>query len=292
MAIPLLVYKVPLNLFRIFTLYVNYFFGIDIRTSYALLVFPRLLMCAISFSNDWSLYRLCRSYGLKYDIRLLAIASSFVILVFGTRTFSNSIEMALCSVLLYIVAECMVNSNTVIFQAEFLDTKYREAKTTVERVKYFKLITALPSHSLNKCLILAAICVIGCFNRPTFIVFGMPIIFFWLLRGMGSRTVSFLDFNLRIWCFVLCATPFICLFIIIDSMYYGFLTTSELDILQIGIDNFVVTPVNFIRYNINPENTGQHGIHPKYLHFLVNIPLLYNILGVIAITSFLNILYR
>lgn len=249
-------------------------------------------MCAISFINDWSLYQICRSYGLRYDIRLLSLGSSFVMLVFGTRTFSNTIEMALCSLLLYIVAECMVHSNSVIFQYEFLDEKYANAKDPVHKAKYVRMKAALPSHSLNKCAILAAICVAGCFNRPTFFIFGMPIIFFWLLRGMGSKSVTFIDFNLRIICFLLCAVPFIILFVTFDSFYYGYLTSHDLSSLQFGIENFVVTPINFIRYNIDPDNTGQHGIHPKYLHLFVNMPLLYNILGIITICSFCNILFR
>lgn len=291
-AVPYFVLKLPLNFFRFISLYAKFFLDIDLRTSYALLVFPRLIMCLISFINDWSLYKICLSYGLKYDVRLLALGSSFVVLVFGSRTFSNTIEMALTSLLLYLVAECMVHSNTVIFQSEFLDEKYKEAKTTGEKVKVYKLKSALPPHTLNKCIYISTLCVIGFFNRPTFVLFGMPIVFFWLLRGMGSRSVSFIDFNLRIFSFVLCAVPIICFCILVDSFYYGFLTLSDIDYMQISIDNFVVTPLNFIRYNTDPQNTGQHGVHPKYLHLLVNIPMLYNILGILAIFSVCNMVYR
>lgn len=291
-VVPSILFGIPLNLFKIITVYFYYYFEFDMRTTYVLIVFPRLIMCALSFVNDWSLYQVCKSYGLKSDIRLLALASSFVVLVFGTRTFTNSIEMALCSLLLYIVSECMVHSNSVIFQMEFLDEKYKEAKTTVDKVKYYKMKLALPSHSLNKCAILAGICVVGCFNRPTFIIFAMPIIFFWLLRGMGSHTVTFLDFNLRILCLFLCAIPYLVICIVLDSIYYGYLTSHDISSLQFGIENFVVTPINFIRYNIDPQNTSQHGTHPKYLHLLVNIPLLYNVLGIIAVFSFCRLLFR
>lgn len=291
-VVPMIMFRLPLNMFRVITMYLHYYLEVDIRTTYTLLVFPRLIMCALSFVNDWSLYQICKSYGLKSDIRLLTLASSFVMLVFGTRTFSNSIEMALCSLLVYIVAECMVHTNSIIFQMEYLEKKYLDAKTTVERVKYFKIKSALPSHSLNKCAVLAAICVIGCFNRPTFIIFAMPIIFFWLLRGMGSRAVTFLDFNLRILCLFLCAVPCLLACIVVDSVYYRYLTSHDITSLQVGIENLVITPINFIRYNIDPENTGQHGLHPKWLHLLVNIPLLYNILGIIAVCSFCNIVYK
>lgn len=150
----------------------------------------------------------------------------------------------------------------------------------------------LPSYRINKCYIVSTICVIGCFNRPTFLFFGLPIVFFWIYRGMDAKTISFFDFHLRVFSLLACGIPVVCLFIIVDSLYYGFLTLSEIQYMEIDIHNFVVTPLNFIRYNINPDNTAAHGVHPKYLHILINIPLLYNILGVIAIFSFGHLMYR
>lgn len=249
-------------------------------------------MVLFSFVNDWSLFKICKSHGINYEIRMVALASSFIMLVFGSRTFSNTIEMGLCSLLLYIVAYTMVHSNTVIFQNDFLQEKYDAAETTVEKVKVYKMIAALPHHSFNYSWLISTICVAGVFNRPTFLFFGMPIVFFWLLRGMGTRTISFMDFNLRMAALVLSAVPSLIFFITMDSLYFGYLSLSEIHALDIGINNFVVTPLNFVRYNINPENTAQHGIHPRYLHILVNIPLLYNILGVVSIFSFVSMIYR
>lgn len=291
-AVPYFVYKIPLNLYRLFALYIRYFAGIDILTPYMIFIVPRLMMCLISFVNDWSLYHTCVSYGLRYDIRLLALASSYITIVFGTRTFSNTIEMALCSLLLYVVAECMVHTNSVIFQREFLDEKYEKSKTTVEKVKVYKMRALLPSHSINKCAIVSAIFVVGCFNRPTFLFFGMPIVFFWMLRGLGTKTVTFGDFHLRFFSLLGCGIPVLIIFIVIDSLYYGFLTLSEIDFLDFDINNFVVTPLNFIRYNMDSKNTAAHGVHPRYLHVLVNIPILYNVLGIIAVFSFAHMLYR
>ncbi|XP_058117407.1 GPI mannosyltransferase 4 [Anopheles ziemanni] len=292
MAISYFGMKIPFSLLRFVSMYTNYYLGINLRGSYVTLVFPRLLMVALSFVNDWSLYRICRSYGLQYQFRLIILASSYVMLVYATHTFSNSIEMALCSLLLYIVSDCMIHSNTIIYQQEFLDEKYRKAQRTIEKVRFYKLKMSLPSHSLNKCVIMATLCVVGVFNRPTFILFGMPLVFHWLLRGMGTKMVSFTDFNLRVLTFFLSAIPSLVLFIVVDSIYYGYLTMAEIDWQEIGINNFVVTPVNFIRYNIVSENTAQHGVHPFYTHVFVNVPLLYNVLGVLAVLSLIFLIYR
>lgn len=291
-ALPYIIYKIPLNAYRLLSFYVRYYTGFEICTPYIVFVLPRLIMCLISFVNDWSLYRTCTAYGLHYDIRLLALASSFVVIVFGTRTFSNSIEMALCSLLLYIVAECMVHTNSVIFQREFLDEKYKQSQTTLEKVKVYKMRAVLPSYTINKCAIVSTIFVAGCFNRPTFLFFGMPIVFFWMIRGLGTKNVTFVDFNLRFFSLIACGIPVLMLFIVVDSLYYGFLTPSDIDYLEISINNFVVTPLNFVRYNIDSSNTAVHGVHPKYLHLLVNIPLLFNVLGIITIFSFFHMVFR
>lgn len=267
-------------------------FNIDLLSSYALLVFPRAIVCIISFVNDYSVYKICNSHNLNYDIRLLALASSGVIMTFGIRSFSNTIEMALISVLLYLVSECMILSNTVIYQKEYLEEKYDKAKKIGDKVRYFKMRMSLPHHSYNKCAVLSTLCVIGIFNRPTFVLFGLPIIFHWMIRGFGSRSVTFVDFNFRMLLFVLSGLPSLLIIVIIDSLYYGYLSLAQIYIMDININNFLVTPVNFIRYNINPENTSQHGEHPKWLHLLVNIPLLFNVLGVIAVASFGSMFYK
>lgn len=291
-AIPYATIKVPLNFLRFITLYARFYLNIDLRTTYMLLVYPRIIMVLLSFVNDWALFRICRAYGLKWHIRLASMAGSHVLLVFGGRTFSNSIEMALCSLLLYIVADCMANSNAITFKTDFLLERYAKAESTVERVKLYKMIASLPAHSLSRVGLISTICVVGFFNRPTFIVFGMPIVFFWLLRGLGSRSTTFLDFNIRIGSLVVCAIPTLCVFILIDSLYYEYLSPVEVQKMIVGMDNFVVTPLNFIRYNIDPKNTAQHGAHPKWLHLLVNVPLLFNILGIAAIVSFALMLFR
>lgn len=291
-SIPFLYIKIPMTVFKVFSMFSKSLIGYDFLSSYSLLVFPRVIMCIISFVNDFCIYKICTSYNLKSDIRLLALASSGVMLTFGIRSFSNSIEMALCSVLLYLVSDCMILSNTVIYQKEYLEEMYDKSEKIGDRVQYFKMRMSLPRHSYSKCAILSTLCVIGIFNRPTFVLFGLPIIFHWMIRGFGSRSVSFLDFNLRMISFVLSGLPAFFTIIIIDSLYYGYLSLSQIYIMDISIDNFLVTPVNFIRYNINPENTAAHGEHPKWLHVLVNIPLLFNVLGIIAVFNFGAMCYK
>ncbi|XP_039955385.1 GPI mannosyltransferase 4 [Bactrocera tryoni] len=284
--------RVPWSFLEFVALYMRHYWNIELLQSYTYLVFPRFIMCALSFINDWSMYRICRLFSLNYEIRLLALGSSWVMLVFSTRTFSNTIELALCSLLLAFVAECMIKTNTIIYKKEMLEERYDNAKSISERVRMWRLCKSLPAHNYSHTLLVASICVAGVFNRPTFIVFGAPMVFYWMLRGMGTKTITFRDFNLRMLLFCLSALPALVIFIICDSFYYKYLTVGELQMLQLSINNFVSTPWNFIKYNLDAKNTAEHGIHPKYVHFLVNIPLLYNVLGIVTIVSFAYLLIR
>ena len=151
---------------------------------------------------------------------------------------------------------------------------------------------SLPPHTLKDCLLLATITVLGIFNRPTFIAFAFPPIFFWLQRGLGSKTVGFLHFHLRIIVFTIFAIPTIAILILYDSLYFNYLTLEEIIRSEFSINSFVVTPLNFLKYNSVSDNLKIHGIHPRFLHFVVNVPLLFNVLGVIGIITFAKMLNR
>lgn len=60
--------------------------------------------------------------------------------------------------------------------------------------------------------------------------------------------------------------------ILIDSLYFDAPSSA-------GSPNvtprFILTPLNLLRYNTNAKNLAEHGLHPRYLHALVNSPMLF-----------------
>lgn len=290
--VPKMILGPPLHLIRLMNPYSKYYLNIDLKTPYYLLVIPRLFICFLSFINDYCLYRICVIYGQNFRNRLKIFASSYVVLVYCCRSFSNSFEMIFFSVLLLLVAECMSRSDKIIYHDEYLREKYQQATTAVERVKLFKLKTHLPAHSLNHVIVIATIVVVGIFNRPTFVGFAFSPVFFWLHRGLGSKVVGFKDFHIRIFMFIFCAIPSVLLLILVDSSYYGYLTVAEIETLKVSWNNWVVTPLNFLRYNSNMKNLTHHGLHPRWLHIAVNVPLLFNILGILAVITLSVNTYR
>lgn len=129
----------------------------------------------------------------------------------------------------------------------------------------------LPSHNFCHCLEIGSILAIGTFNRPTFLLFAVTPIFYWLSRGFSKNYKNSVRiFNIRFIVLFLCVLPGVFLFILIDSLYFGHITENEA--------NFAITPLNFIKYNLKPSNLAEHGIHFRMTHTIINIPLLFNIL--------------
>ena len=110
---PQLIVGVPYSIMNILSPYYNYFFGKTLKNPYVLLVLPRLVACSMSFVSDYCLYKICCIYSQNYKVRLITYASSYVMLTYATRTFSNTIELVLTSLLLYYVSRCMALSEKV-----------------------------------------------------------------------------------------------------------------------------------------------------------------------------------
>ncbi|CAH0562545.1 unnamed protein product [Brassicogethes aeneus] len=291
MAVPYFTVGLSYQLLKIINPLAVQFLDINIISPYFLLIFPRLFMCLLSFTVDVCLYKICTNNNEKYQTKLFVLASSYIMIVFGTRTFSNTIELVLLAVLMYFVCESLTFSNILIKKKEYLIFRYENSQNLVERVKFHKLRLILESDNYRNGFFISTVSVLGFFNRPTFLAFAIFPIFFWLYRGIGSKCVMSLQFHLRILALIIFAIPTILIVIVIDSFFYGFLTWGELGMLDMSINSFVFTPLNFLKYNLDSDNLALHGIHPKFLHVAVNIPLLFNSLGIYAIVSIINYCY-
>ena len=69
------------------------FFGISVVGPYLVLLLPRLAMLALSFSVDYCVYKICVLYKHSFNKCLTTLASSYVMLVYSTRTLTNTLEM-------------------------------------------------------------------------------------------------------------------------------------------------------------------------------------------------------
>ncbi|CAK1540301.1 unnamed protein product [Leptosia nina] len=121
-----------------------------------------------------------------------------------------------------------------------------------------------------------------------------------IIRILNPFIKRYLKIDLRSPYFLLVIPRlFICLLSLINDYclyqlcpYYGYLTLADVESLQISWNNWVVTPLNFLRYNIDLGNLTEHGIHPRWLHIAVNVPLLFNVLGFLAACAVILNIYR
>lgn len=284
--------RIPLSILKTISNFLEMYTGLTLLSTYMVLVVPRLTVCLLSFITDYCLYKICYLYGQNYKERLIMYASSFIMLVFMTRTFTNSMEMICFSILLYLVASCMAESEKITYQNNYLKDRYEEAESIGDKVRISKLLKLLPKHSLRRCMPIAIVTVSGFFNRPTFIVYALAPLFYWFQRGLPTRPTFLKDFHSRIFIFILYCCPVVFFHIYADSIYYGYITWGEIINYKINFNNFVVCPLNFLRYNINSSNVAKHGLHPRFLHILINIPLLFNVLGIAGLLVIMKLLYR
>ena len=197
--------------------------------------------------------------------------SSWIALVFFTRTFSNTIETFLVSSLLY------------------LATKKLEKN----------------SNNHHHGMLTGFVIGFGCFVRITFPLFAFPLFFYFLARlfyhyqtislkkqsKMYSIFYSFLiilrhctevAFGIG-FAFMMCIT--------MDSIFvFGQKQDSLLEKTKLEI---IFAPLNNLLYNLDNKNLQEHGLHPPYLHLFVNLQLLFGFFPIfILIETFLNRNYR
>jgi len=216
--------------------------------TYSLLYFPRFFLLLCSFIVDYTAYELS---GFNKNALLVA-ASSWVTFSFLLTPFSNTVEtLLLCLLLLSIFNE------------------------------------KLQSLSLT-----GAIMALGLFNRFSFSFYVLPVVLYLFWRVINDKpAIGKLISELSTGFFL---TSF--LVALVDSIYFGslvvtiggeqfqwsnllslsFWTSLVGNVGKISFQgSLVVTPLNNLRYNLNPTNQALHGLHPRWLHAAVNLPLLF-----------------
>ena len=111
---------------------------------------------------------------------------------------------------------------------------------------------------------LAAVIITGIFNRITFIAFTAPIaVRAIIVCYQEARPPNLARLSSHVLyagsATVLTSTAIIAL----DSYYF-----------RDGGAPLVFTPYNFLLYNLSPDNLAKHGLHPRWLHVAVNLPMI------------------
>eukprot|EP01094_Clydonella_sp_ATCC50884_P003462 TRINITY_DN1265_c4_g1_i2.p1 TRINITY_DN1265_c4_g1~~TRINITY_DN1265_c4_g1_i2.p1 ORF type:complete len:660 (-),score=163.94 TRINITY_DN1265_c4_g1_i2:82-2061(-) len=207
-----------------------------------LLVLPRLVMLALSLLIDLSVYRVYFAMGGGGDGLgpLLALALSWPMLVMQQQPFSNSIESVLVALSLLCYAE---------WRSSHTDG---ECGSPGARARTRRRAEVM----------LGAIAALGVFTRFTFLFYFFPVALM-LLIGLVLETRSGRQ-RAALASFVRLAASFsmaCAALVLLDSWYFG-----------TGVQ---LTPLNSLLYNMDPRNLALHGIHARYTHLLVYLPMLF-----------------
>ncbi|NWV00439.1 PIGZ mannosyltransferase, partial [Upupa epops] len=234
---------------------------------YTLLVSPRLLFTVFSFILDYSVYRLAPFWGADPWKALVLLAGSYVTLVFYTRTFTNALEGLLFAILMVLVSPRRSGGSP-----------------------------ADPASSSLIGIVTAA----GFFNRPTFLAFALMPLLYWagLIVDSQKSIKSAINHFLKL---VSSACFTAVVFVTADTFYftsvgldnlYSIQNKTVFDVIGQLPEKIVVTPLNFLSYNLNPRNLALHGSHPRVTHFTVNALMLFGVLHVLAVGAGVKVLKR
>ena len=234
-TVPLILYTLPMWLLTSINNTLHLCLGINIIGPLLLQLLPRVILLLLSFSTDLAVLHLSRLHRLDSRLCLELAASSHVLLVYGLRTLSNSVELAMFSLLLLL--------------------------STHDKTSSWPRVLGL-------------LLVLATFSRPTFLVFAAWPLVRWLFRGSSSIEQFKRAMAQKLVPMLSAIVVTAVLLVIIDSIYYGPLTVTNLLTLDFKISDLKVTPWNFISFNRQSSNIAVFGAEPWHSHLLTSLPLL------------------
>jgi phosphatidylinositol glycan class Z len=220
-------------------------------------------------------------------IEVIILASSWPMLVMGTRPFTNTLEAMVISLFLLIVAldhhhhhHSMSNNNNN--NNNKISSFQHQNQTTIP-------------------LLVGMICSVGLFIRFTFAFFALPIVLLFLYNRWRASGYSWNNVGWNVLSLAISFLATSLVFVSIDWYYYHYLSPGRSaddndDVTTCNNwschrDAFVTTasmyivPWNAFRYNSKATNLAEHGLHPRITHVLVNLPMMFGPLSLLGYFS-------
>ncbi|KAI9864958.1 MAG: alpha 1,2 mannosyltransferase [Vezdaea acicularis] len=192
-----------------------------------------------------------------WTLRILMFALSFVLEDWAIHELVPSPRQRRIAVLL--VASSYV---TWTYQTHTFSNSIETLLVAWSLVLIQRIVDNRQRSSLFASGLLAFLVVFGVFNRITFPAF---------LVIPGLRLFPhFVRKPLTLLSMVLASAVALFFAIYSDTSFY----TTQPVTLKSLYHNPVITPLNNLRYNLDPTNLAKHGLHPHYQHLVANLPLL------------------
>ncbi|KAJ2655813.1 alpha 1,2 mannosyltransferase [Coemansia sp. RSA 1200] len=228
----------------------------------------RLFMAWVSLVVDWCVCRVIarRCPGARLLPTMLVLASSHCLAVFHTRPFGN----AAASVLLALCFDLVSQIECALADAERQHVQLPP-----------------PLRLRQPFCLLAAVGVVGVFSHVTFAPFFLPLalvaatmVVFSACRGTVAVAHALATLALGTGCAALVALGLV----LADSVYYGTVRYDSRAAFGVA-GTLTCTVVNNLRYNSDAANLAAHGLHARYMHLAVSMPLLFGPLYLLAVAK-------
>lgn len=240
-------------------------------SGHAFFAVQRCTFLFLSFVPDLCIARYFGSSLLKRQKQaaLLIYAGSGAVLSFNCRPFSNNVE----STILFL---CI----TIVWQLTL------QGKDAIRKTKTSDLVSSDISSWLIKSAALGILGAAGFFSRFTFAIFAFPVVLQFLRvtkKKAALHTIPFFQWLRLLLPGILSSIIASAIHVFFDTYFYSQIQEDEPRTSR-GMQKVPFVPLNALRYNLQPSNLAEHGIHPRWLHAVVNAPM---ILGVVPYVSLL-----
>ncbi|PWN33121.1 uncharacterized protein FA14DRAFT_162232 [Meira miltonrushii] len=200
---------------------------------------------------------------------LLIYAGSGAVLGFSCRPFSNNVE----STVLFL---CI----SLVWQLTLL------CQDAPHKTKSSDIASSDTSNWLMISAALGILGAVGFFSRFTFAIFAFPVVLQFLRvtqKKAALHTNPFLQWFRLLLPGILGFIITSAVHVFFDTYFYSQSLTLETSASR-GMQRVPIVPFNALKYNLQASNLAEHGIHPRWLHTVVNAPM---ILGLVPYLSLL-----
>lgn len=224
----------------------------------SLFVVQRLTFLLLSFVVDACLLTILRDFPSRVRrSALLMFASSGALFTFGMRPFSNNVEAVMLGLSLTVERK-LAQSVTTTVCSRHAGRKYL--------------------HWCSFSGLLGGLIATGIFSRFTFVVFAAPIgaSYLHLCFRLAKRDRQpFKRYAKQAWPAAFAFLAVCLAHIKFDTVYYNAQLSDAPHTrgLRSWYQVPVIVPINALIYNADRSNLAQHGVHPRWLHLIVNAPM-------------------
>lgn len=135
--------------------------------------------------------------------------------------------------------------------------------------------------------VLPVMTAVGVFTRFTYVAFAAPVLALYLARLVELARKGHAG-KVAVWLAVAAGSgaATTAVYLGIDTQFYTQSGAAEVASVRWRGMEAVVAPLNALAYNARTDNVAQHGLHPRWLHLCVNLPIMVGIANVAVLVMY------